>query len=857
MAVLNEAFGARWLVDAAPVVAAAVAKATVVLALGCVCTMLARGTSAAVRHMLWTLALAGSIAVPAVAAVVPHWELPLELWPWLEQSPRAIASTSRAGIPPALTGPSSKVAFAPAPPSDRSDRATSPARRPSGVVRRQPSAAWPTAATGGGSGAAYVPALPPAVAPEPVSPGGPRGAPPGAWIVALWFIGLLIALLPTTLGMVRLRALSRRAHSMRGGRWALLVPSALREIGVRRRVRFLELDEPVMPMTWGVFRPVVLLPAGDFDSTVAQRLDVLRHELAHVRRYDCLTQLIGQLACAIYWFNPLAWIAARQLRVERERACDDEVLRVGAKASDYADYLLRVARSTRMTGVAALGGLAMARPSQLAGRLLAVLDDRRRRGRLSASAAVQAALATALVVAVIGALTPAPASARVAGWRRAGGVARRETVTIESNGIRVAPLALDAPQAAARASEAGVLPPLPPGAEPLGVAGGSARGLLQAVVTPAGRAECERKPRSGSTSHTNWTSSGNGLKRWRALWSDGDCSYEIEARGDVKFNGDATDVESISSGGSFTLEQHVGDDTRRLVIRPAAGGALERSYSVNGARHDYDDDARAWFAAALTALERQTAFAVEQRVPALLDRGGVDGVLREISLLGTDYARRRYYTRLLSMRQLDRTQVRRVVEQAGTEMSSDYELAELLVAVAKLDAFSDESHPAFVSAAAKIDSDYERRRALNALLRRDRLATGTVQALLDAASTIGSDYELAEFLIAIGKKGALDASTRDSYFAAADKIESDYEHRRALTPLLTRDLLTKDLARSILASAARIESDYECSTLLVTLAKAIPIDDDLRPAYERAAATIEGEYEHGQAMNAVRRRVTR
>ena len=224
-------------------------------------------------------------------------------------------------------------------------------------------------------------------------------------------------------------------------------------------------------------------------------------------------------------------------------------------------------------------------------------------------------------------------------------------------------------------------------------------------------------------------------------------SYEIEARGEVKFNRDVTDIESISRGGSFTLEQHLGDDTKRLVVRPLDDGTLERSYSENGARREFDAAARSWLAEALVALDRQTAFAADQRVPALLERGGVDAVLKEITLVSTDYARRRYYTKLLSMRQLDRAQVKRVVEQAGADMTSDYELAELLVALSKLDAFGDDSHTAFVAAAKKIGSDYERRRALNALLQRDRLAPATVQALLDAASTIQSDYELAELLI--------------------------------------------------------------------------------------------------------------
>jgi len=912
---LNDFARAEYLVAFAPVVAAALLKGAVILVLGTVCSMMARGATAASRHMIWTLTLGGALAVPVISAIVPRWTLHVGFWPFTAREVPAVITELT--VPAALTSASTNAVLALAPRADtprRTDASPSPeelappsvatAERATTMLEVRHVAIGPEAS----GAAAHVSADAPRPGAAPLIP----------WLAAVWALGVVIALIPTVMAFARLATVSRRARPLHGGRWALLIPSALRELDVRRRVRFLELDGPVMPMTWGVFRPVVLLPADDFDSTIEQRLDVLRHELAHVRRYDCLTQLVGQLACALHWFNPFAWLAARELRVERERACDDEVLGAGAKASDYADYLLRVARSTRIVGAAALGGLAMARPSQMAGRLLAVLDDRRRRGRVSLWAGVQAGLAAGALVTGVAAASPvsslaaepAPALAAVQGNR----------ATTIDNGISVGPVQLDEP-ARTLAARAALTP-----ATTAGAVGPVARDVPAGeFAPPASRAPCDPNAGHDNGSHTNWINSDNGSKRWVVQWSDGDCSYEMEARGEVKFNRDVTDIESISSGGSFTLEQHIGDDTKRLVVRPGSGGTLERTYSENGARHEFDAGARAWLAAALVALDRQTGFAVDQRVPALLERGGVDAVLQEVKLVSTDYARRRYYTKLLSMRQLDRAQIKRVVEQAGADMSSDYELAELLVAVSKLDAFSDDSHPAFVAAAKKIDSDYERRRALNALLQRDRLAPTTVQALLDAASTINSDYELAEllidvskryaindqtrptyvkalgaiksdyehrrvlsaivagggltpavnrtllqdaariqsdyelaeFLILMGKNGGLDASTRDAYFAATDKIGSDYEHRRALMPLVTRELLTKDLAKSVLASAAKIDSDYECSELLVAIANTITIDDDLRPAFEKAADSIQGEYEYGRAMSSVRRRVTK
>src|SRR5262249_36143015 len=146
-------------------------------------------------------------------------------------------------------------------------------------------------------------------------------------------------------------------------------------------------ERAVMPMTWGWLRPVVLLPS-DVDSwDDARRRAVLLHELAHIRRLDCPTQALARLARAVYWFHPLAWLAERRMRVERERPCDDVVLLAGARASDYATHLLETARGLRAPRAAALAVTAMARPSPLEGRLLAILDPARRRtgpGRVAA-----------------------------------------------------------------------------------------------------------------------------------------------------------------------------------------------------------------------------------------------------------------------------------------------------------------------------------------------------------------------------------------------------------------------------------------------------------------------------------------
>lgn len=175
-----------------------------------------------------------------------------------------------------------------------------------------------------------------------------------------------------------------------------------REMGIRRQVRVLETAAGSMPMTFGWMRPAIFLPADASKWSAERRRAVLLHELAHVRRGDVATQFLARLAVSLYWWNPLAWTAWREFLKMRERAADDLVLDAGTRASDYARHLLEVARSAAACGSRV--AVAMAQPSQLEGRVTAILDARVNHtapGRAAAAAMVLAAIAVVAPVAAI------------------------------------------------------------------------------------------------------------------------------------------------------------------------------------------------------------------------------------------------------------------------------------------------------------------------------------------------------------------------------------------------------------------------------------------------------------------------
>ena len=219
----------------------------------------------------------------------------------------------------------------------------------------------------------------------------------GAGMVAVWFL----------LGTLRTSWMVRRAAP------SSIDPAQAATLGIRRRVRVLDSDATPMPLTWGLLRPVVVLPKGAAEWPEARLRSVMLHELTHVRRWDLLAQGIAQAACCFYWFHPLAWIAARQLRKEREQACDDAVLARGIPAPEYAGHLMDLVRAMAARRNTWTHAPAMAEISGLEARVRAMLDPKRDRRPLNARkllAIASAGGALLLPLAALSETTQSPAT---------------------------------------------------------------------------------------------------------------------------------------------------------------------------------------------------------------------------------------------------------------------------------------------------------------------------------------------------------------------------------------------------------------------------------------------------------------
>jgi TonB family protein len=218
-----------------------------------------------------------------------------------------------------------------------------------------------------------------------------------------WLAGVLLSIAVLIAAAVWLLALGARAAEA-GEAWQRAANDLRARLGIRYPIRIAITQHPAMLVTWGAVRPVILLPK-DAEGWPADRIElVLAHEMGHLIRRDWLIQLMAEFLRAIYWFNPLFWIACSRLRRESEFACDDIVLNSGIGGTSYASHLVDLARSFSVHGRTWLPAPSIARPSTLERRVRAMVNPQVNRRPVSRSyrwALGLLLLAVALPIAVI------------------------------------------------------------------------------------------------------------------------------------------------------------------------------------------------------------------------------------------------------------------------------------------------------------------------------------------------------------------------------------------------------------------------------------------------------------------------
>jgi beta-lactamase regulating signal transducer with metallopeptidase domain len=335
------------------------AKATIVLIAGLAITRSMSRASADARHLIWLVVLGALLALPALTT----WaRLEMPLLPSTTGSSNSTTTTVVAATPRSAAAVGASMALPPTTDAGGADR---------------PSAQKSLIGT--------VPAISSRVL-----------------FAAIWAGVSLLILASLAWSSLVVRKILRRARPLEQPGWRTPLLEVADRLGLGEMPQLLVSRDTTMPFACGLLRPTIVLPETSGTWTPDRRRAVLFHELAHVRRRDLVGHALSRIVCALYWFHPLAWVAAKQLRTESERACDDLALNCGTRASDYAEHLLDIVTAVR-SHATPTAALAMARRKEFEGRMLAILDPDLRRSTLSRrqSAALMASLAlsTGLIAA--------------------------------------------------------------------------------------------------------------------------------------------------------------------------------------------------------------------------------------------------------------------------------------------------------------------------------------------------------------------------------------------------------------------------------------------------------------------------
>jgi beta-lactamase regulating signal transducer with metallopeptidase domain len=786
-------------------------------------TLALRRSAAATRHWLWFVGMVGLLALPVMSVLLPRWTVELPAWMSEKiaapEQPAPGAWRVEEAAPAAVRGAS---------PIHSQDRAAAPAQPP---FEHDVSAMQ--------------------VAEAGAAPQRTAALSAPLALLGVWGLGASLLLASLAASLVAVARLARRSEVFPRGRVTVLTDQMRQELGIRTPVRVLRGEPGAMPMSWGVLRPVILLPEGADRWHNGRLVSVLLHELSHVRRRDCFSQIAAELALALHWPNPLAWLAAHRLRVEREHACDDAVVAAGARPSEYALELLSLARGFTPARGSSMAAVAMARPVHLAGRVRALLEERRARRRLSTARAYGLAAVAATMAAAASAFTP------FAGPLEASDRLAPAAPASFSPATDFAPSIIGVEVSRSFAPPAEL-----PDASILGVADFSLTPehivppepqrplIIPAAFTKLISSRPPPQAASCGMATTGWRQSSvnSDDDTHRLRWSRPGCDVDVRLEGEVEFTADFRDIARLGPGAFLRIEEDDGRAERRLDVTPGNGGAPTYAYTVDSREQPFDVAARAWYEGMLLQVFRRAGFMAEERVAAMLRAGGVAAVLQELDALPSDYVFATYVRELFEQADVTAAQAVDLLNRAGPRVESDYYLSEILQAVATRHLGSDAVLDAFIASSRTIESDHYRSEVLTRALQRESLAPARVAAVLRSATEISSDHYLSQLLESMASRYALEPELRQVYLAAVESIESDHYRTEVLSALLARnDLEAAELA-VVLRATSGVDSDHYRTEILQRVAtRALP-SDPIRLAYLEAAAGIGSDHYRREAL---------
>jgi beta-lactamase regulating signal transducer with metallopeptidase domain len=762
---------------ALPILTDAALKGAVLVAIAAAAAYLLRNRSAASRHAAWTAAVIGHLAIPALVLLLPAWRMPVlpeASWMRTESAPTTTAlipqSDGKATVDAGKAAPS---AFA----IDAKNAAT---------------------------------------APKPAPPIAPANAQIGIipMVAAIWLAGALFVLLRLAFGTWRVGQLARDGSRVEDGVWLSLTQRLATRLGVTRPLILLRGKRLAVPVTWGIVYPAVLLPQDADTWSEERRRFVLVHEMAHVKRFDALTQLLAQISIAVFWFDPLVWIAAHQMRVEREHACDDYVLRDGTAPSLYAGELLEMVRSigtpSHDRAAPAFAALAMARRSEFEGRMLAILDPRLDRHTLTRRGTLMTALIVALLTLPLAALRPYQEPT----------ANNAETATLpESFKVSISePPASPAPLWKENLIDGA---PLTQGGSAASPSTAANAAQPASKISQQSRWSCDSYPTgassSGASTHISSHNDGDTQIIEFLVTTPGRCT-EAAVLGKAVFSADETHIAQLAPGGFARFRERTPGFDRAVSVTPVGDGSLSYSAMIGGRPTPFDAAMQSWLSRLLPEVLREAGINVPARVAHLRAQGGVPQVLQSIRQIHSAGSKRAHYEELIKNGPtLSGADAEKVAQQVGRDFTGSGDLSAVLQMLPRSAMQNPASRRAISGALAQIQSSGDKANTLMILApNADR---EMLLLLAQAAESLTASGDKANFLITTAAEYLNPASEqlRNAYFRAVATVQSSGDMANVLISAMPYGHASPAVALQVIETSRGVASSGDASNVLISL----------------------------------------
>jgi len=764
-------------------------KGVLLVAAAAVAAYLLRSRFAAARHAAWTAAVVGHLALPAVTLLAPAWRLPfLPAPPWLANQVPA----TRFPLPASRDAQPATSSSLPAPTSAKTNIPVNTAQ-PDRILTE----------TGGATKASAIDL--------------PSGL---SLLAALWVAGSVLVLLRLALGTMRVGKLARDGSRVIDGAWLSLAQRVAARLGISRPLTLLHGDRLGIPVTWGIVYPAVLLPPDAEEWPEERRRFVLVHEMAHIKRFDALTQLGAQLAVAIFWFDPLIWLAAHRMRVEREHACDDYVLRDGTKPSLYAGELLDMVRSLgtpeHERAAPAFAALAMARRSEFEGRMLAILDPKLDRHTLNRRSTLVTAAVVALLVLPLAALRP-----------------------------------FEQPSSILASSSAGI----------------NKRTILVTAGSIKAKYSCDSADlgRTGTATHISVNEDPEAKTRDLSYMvsAPGRCA-EATMTGIARLSSDETQLIALPAGGMMRLREVIPGDDRSLLAVAGGNGAPIFTARANGQLVEFDADMKTWLARAMPQVMREAAIDVPERVMRLRRAGGVNAVLAAIAGIKSSAAKTAHYKALLDADNFTQAEVDRIARAAGSDLASTPQDLRTILDLMLPQRNAATLRAIYPSTAARTAIGESVQTAIKkakssgdkASILTQYAAGGDPDAVLMAlrgAKELSSDGDKANLLktLAASALTGPNPALRRAFFEAYETLSSDGDSRSVLIAALPYGHANPAVTVDVIQATRHISSDGDKAEVLIALTKQrLLTSAAIRNAFLDAAKEISSSYDYKRVLQA-------